>query len=207
MKLGKALLQSLLNPPTAAIVIGICIAVITPLRNVMFTEEEEDAGDAVLCAGPMNGTEAGAVSVGGGGGVEKAELAVVTNALARLGGAFLPSLLMNLGAALYQGPGGTEVSWVAIGGLMVIRLVALPVLGTLCVLGARSAGVWSSGGDPMFELVMLLQHAMPSALNLYTLAAMHGNNDKVIAAMLFWQYMVCIFTIPACVTVFLALVR
>lgn len=207
-RVGRLILQSLLNPPTVAIAIGVFVAVVTPLRNVFFTEEDDSDGGAVVCGGPGNETEAGAVVVEGTGGEgrDSAELEVITKALTRLGGAMVPSLLLNLGAALYNGPGGTGVPALAIGALMVIRLVALPVLGTLCVLGGRAARLWSVD-DPMFELVMLMQHAMPSALNLYTLAALHGNHDKVIATMLFWQYMLCVLTIPACVTVFLALVR
>lgn len=56
----------------------------------------------------------------------------------------------------------------------------------------------------MFTLVLSLQHAMPTAVNVHAVAAMHGNNEKVIAALLFWQYIACILTIPVCVLVCLS---
>lgn len=208
-ELASRLMQALVNPPTIALMVGVCIAVVTPLRNLLFTEEDvsggNGAGDGVGGTPLVNGT-VGAVEAGEAAGGNEAELEVVTDAVARMGAAMVPSLLINLGSALYQGPGGTDVSWRAIAVLVVIRLMALPVLGTLCVQGAKGAGIWSTD-DPLFELVLLLQHAMPSALNLYTLAAMHCNHDKVIAAMLFWQYMACVVTIPVCVASFLAIIR
>ena len=60
--------------------------------------------------------------------------------------------------------------------------------------------------DRMFMLVLLLQHAMPSALTMYTIAAVNQSRPDEVATMLFWQYMLSIVTIPACVAVFLVLI-
>lgn len=56
----------------------------------------------------------------------------------------------------------------------------------------------------MFTLVLTLQHAMPTAVNVHAVAAMHDNHEKVVAALLFWQYIACIVTIPICVSIYLS---
>jgi predicted permease len=53
----------------------------------------------------------------------------------------------------------------------------------------------------MFTLVLTLQHAMPTAVNVHSVAAMHSNHEKVVATLLFWQYIACIVTIPISVTI------
>jgi auxin efflux carrier family protein len=132
-------------------------------------------------------------------------LEVVTNALSRLGAAAIPCLMVTLGAALARGPGSAHVSARAVIALIAIRLLVLPTLGAAIVLSLRSMDLWSER-SPMFTLVLLLQHAMPSALNIHTVAALHGNHESAVASMLFWQYLACVLTIPACVLVFLSIV-
>jgi hypothetical protein len=44
--------------------------------------------------------------------------------------------------------------------------------------------------------MLLLQQAMPTVLNVHTMAAMHQKNEEVVAVLLFWQYIACIFMIP-----------
>lgn len=57
----------------------------------------------------------------------------------------------------------------------------------------------------MYTCVLLLQHSLPTALNMHVVATFHKNHDQEIATMLFWQYIACIFTLPFSIAVFLAL--
>jgi predicted permease len=57
----------------------------------------------------------------------------------------------------------------------------------------------------MFVLVMLLQNAVPTALNAHTLATLHGNREAEMGSLLFWEYLASIITVPAWLCLFLHL--
>ena len=44
---------------------------------------------------------------------------------------------------------------------------------------------------------MLIVYAMPTALNMNTLAMVHKNRDLEMSALLFYEYILSIFSIPA----------
>lgn len=46
-----------------------------------------------------------------------------------------------------------------------------------------------------------------AALNVQTLAALHGNREEEMAAMLYWQYLASCVTLPAALTFFLWLLH
>jgi hypothetical protein len=175
--------NGLLNVPTAAIAVGLVIACTPVLRRAFYGPDDPEEGASA--------------------NEEKGDLDVVTSALRRLGDAAIPCMMIGIGGALSKGPGNSQVPWKAIVALALIRLVVLPAAGGWAVLAAQSVGLWEDNGK-MFTLVLLLQQAMPTALNVHTMAAMHQNNEEVVAVLLFWQYIACIFTIPVCVLVFLS---
>lgn len=49
------------------------------------------------------------------------------------------------------------------------------------------AAGWLVAPDSMFLLVMLIQNAVPTALNVHTLATLHANREEEVGALLFWQ--------------------
>ena len=178
---------AVLNSPTIAVGIGLLVALVPPLNEAFFVQgEDSDAASASS---------------------KRPDLDVITQSLQRLGGAMIPSLLITLGASLSRGP-GAAVPRATLLSVCAIRVVFLPVLGSLCVFGLRAAGVFHEpeAGGRMFMFVLLLQHAMPSALNVYTIARVKRNEPEVVATMLFWQYIIAVLTIPLSLGVFLALV-
>jgi predicted permease len=78
---------------------------------------------------------------------------------------------------------------------MTLRLALLPAAGALCAFGLRAVGAFE---PPDKMLMLLLQHSMPSALNVYAMAAVTRCNADEVATMLFWQYLAAIVTIPTC---------
>lgn len=174
-------LSGLLNVPTVAIALGLLVACIPELRHLFY-----GSGDAEDATGDKEG-----------------DLDVVTRALRRLGGAAIPCMMIGIGGALSRGPGHTKVSWRAIVALAVIRLVILPAVGGWAVLKGQHHGLWADNGK-MFTLVLALQQAMPTALNVHTMASVHRNHEEVVATLLFWQYIACIVTIPVSVVIYLA---
>lgn len=63
------------------------------------------------------------------------------------------------------------------------------------VLGLRRAGAFVPP-NPLFTLVLLLGHSTPTAINVQTLATLHQNGEEAVSALLFWQYMGAIITLP-----------
>ena len=178
---GSFVNGAILNAPTIAVGIGVLVALVPALNRVFFVQGDDDAPSA-----------------------DRPPLDVITQSLKRLGAAMIPSLLLTLGASLSRGP-GAAVPWRMVFALCFLRLILLPVLGALCVFGLRAAGAFTPP-NRMFMLVLLLQHAMPTALNVYTLASVKDNYAPEVATISFWQYMCCMVTIPFSVAVFLALV-
>jgi predicted permease len=169
--------KTLINPPTVAVLIAMAVACTPPVRHALFSKPGDKEG--------------------------MPPLDVITQVLTQFGNAMIPALMLSLGGALARGP-GSNVPISLIVGVTVVRLILVPVLGALCVIGLRRWGVFEPP-DQMFMLVALLQHATPSALNVYTMAAVHENNADSVATILFWQYLASIPTTPVCVGVYLAL--
>jgi predicted permease len=182
---ASAVAPAVLNAPTIAVGIGLLVALVPALNHVFFAQgKDTDAASK-----------------------DRPPLDVITQSLKTIGGAMIPSLLLTLGASLSRGP-GAAVPVATLISVCVIRVVLLPVAGAGCVFGLRAAGVFHepAAGGRMYMFVLLLQHAMPSALNVYTLARVKKNHAEEVATMLFWQYIVSILTIPLSLGIFLSLV-
>jgi predicted permease len=175
--------NAILNAPTISIFVGLFVALVPPIQQAFFPAEGLDSSAATHNRPPLD---------------------VLTQAFSRLAGAMIPSLMITLGASLSRGP-GASVPVATVLSLVAIRLVLLPTIGTICVLGLKQWHVFHPP-DRMFMLVVLLMQAMPSALNVYTLAAVHNNHADEVASILFWQYLASIVTIPVSVAVFLMIV-
>jgi len=83
------------------------------------------------------------------------------------------------------------------------RITFWPYCGTggLIVVG----GLWLEiiqAPSQLFVFVLLLQHAVPTALNLQTVAAVHGSGEAEVSTLLFWQYMAAALFLPVWMTVF-----
>jgi len=102
-----------------------------------------------------------------------------------LGDMTVPSLLLVLGANLASGPGSAGVPAATIIAITIGRLVMLPVLGVVTVLGASRMG-WLASMDRTSVFVLLLMWAVPSALMIHSVSTMFQNKPDEVAAILFW---------------------
>ncbi|EIE27197.1 auxin efflux carrier [Coccomyxa subellipsoidea C-169] len=125
----------------------------------------------------------------------------VKDCLEVLAAPMIPCMMMVLGAVLYKGPGSASLAPRLIVGVAFVRLLLVPLLGTLLVLGLRRAGVLVPP-NALFTLVLLLGHSTPTAINVQTLATLHQNGEQEVSALLFWQYVGAIFTLPLLLTFF-----
>lgn len=54
----------------------------------------------------------------------------------------------------------------------------------------------------LFVFVILLQHAVPTAINMQTVAALHGSGEPEVSTLLFWQYAASAVLLPLWKTLF-----
>jgi hypothetical protein len=88
-----------------------------------------------------------------------------------------------------------------------VSLLLCPLVGAGLVWGLRAAVPPSSllRQDPVLALTLMVETAVPSALNLLTLAATQQQCPQAVANSLFHQYLAATATLTAAVPLFLAL--
>ncbi|CAI5981521.1 unnamed protein product [Closterium sp. NIES-65] len=128
-------------------------------------------------------------------------LRFLTDALAVLGQAMIPCILLVLGANLVKGPGASALPMRTTLAVVVTRLVVVPLLGIAIVLCADRVGLLPPG-DKMFRFVLLLQHAMPSSIQIGTACSLRGFGEQEVSAVLFFQHISAVFTMAVYLFVF-----
>lgn len=125
----------------------------------------------------------------------QAPLEVLTSAISILADACVPCMMVVLGSILAGGPGGANVPRNTILGVILGKLIIVPLLGMAVVVLFLKIG-WFSPPDPFYTLVILLNLGMPTALNMQTLSVLNAHCELEVSALLFWQYLCAIFTLP-----------
>ncbi|CAI5534054.1 unnamed protein product [Closterium sp. Naga37s-1] len=128
-------------------------------------------------------------------------LRFLTDALAVLGQAMIPCILLVLGANLVKGPGASALPIRTTLAVVVTRLLVVPLLGIAIVLSADRLGLLPPG-DKMFRFVLLLQHAMPSSIQIGTACSLRGFGEQEVSAVLFFQHISAVFTMAVYLFVF-----
>ena len=181
---------------------------------------------------------------------EHAPLEFVAHSLHTISGATVPVMSFILGAVLYRGPGKAKVPKRVLWGVILVRLVLVPVLGGLAVILAERAH-WFRPVDPLFMFTLvrrrcgfkkraegkgwgwerkreeeserkrkrkreknlnqkkssekkkklettqqLLQGIAPTAINMQAIATMFRFNEAEMAALIFWQHLAYLVTLP-----------
>jgi predicted permease len=111
--------------------------------------------------------------------------------------------MLMVGATLERGPGRGALPRATIAAIAAARLVLLPLLGVLAVLAARAAGALPATTPRLVILVMLLVNCVPTALNVSTLCTLHGNREAEMGAIIFYQYILSVVTVPLFLALFL----
>ena len=73
-----------------------------------------------------------------------------------------------------QGPPPCCLPALSIFAVAAVRLLVAPVLGVSIVIGAVHSGLVKPP-DSFFMFVLMLQHCMPTAINMHTVATLHQN--------------------------------
>ncbi|XP_008237904.1 PREDICTED: uncharacterized transporter YBR287W-like isoform X1 [Prunus mume] len=115
-----------------------------------------------------------------------APLRVVQDTASLLGDAAIPSLTLIIGGNLLAGSRGPGIQKSLVVGIIVVRYVALPLVGILVVKGALKFGLVHY--DPLYLFVLLLQFSLPPAMNIGIMAQLFGAGEKECSVIMLWAY-------------------
>lgn len=136
-----------------------------------------------------------------------APLGFVTDCLDRFASAMIPCMMLILGAVLHKGPGTGSLPPRVILGVLISRQLIVPALGTGMVLALQRLHIFSPPIDPLFFVVMLLTHTTPTAINMQTVSCLHNNGEQEMSVLLFYQYVMTIFTLPIFLAAYVQIVK
>ncbi|KAM0837390.1 hypothetical protein ACQ4PT_061692 [Festuca glaucescens] len=82
--------------------------------------------------------------------------------------------------------GAASVPWSVIAGVVAVRYILLPLLGTVLVKAAVRFGVIQP--DPLYQFILLLQYAVPPAMNIGTITQLFGVGESECSVIFVWVY-------------------
>ncbi|KAB5567992.1 hypothetical protein DKX38_001785 [Salix brachista] len=104
-----------------------------------------------------------------------APLRVIQDSASLLGDGAIPALNLIMGASLLKGLRGSGVQKSVIFGIIAARYIALPLIGIFIVRGALRFGFIPR--DPLYQFILLLQFAVPPAMNMGTITQLFGAGE------------------------------
>ncbi|XP_022744893.1 protein PIN-LIKES 3-like [Durio zibethinus] len=124
---------------------------------------------------------------------DSAPVHVIYSSIELIGEAGIPSITLIVGANLLKGLKGSGVGASLIVGIIVIRNILLPVCGIVVVKTANYLGVVDS--DSFYQFTLLLQYAIPPAMNIGTISQMLGTGESEFSVLMLWNYVVAAFSL------------
>ncbi|GMH27428.1 hypothetical protein Nepgr_029271 [Nepenthes gracilis] len=133
-----------------------------------------------------------------------APLSFMTDSLEILAGATVPAVMLILGGMLAEGPNDSTLGLRTTIGIIVARLMVLPLLGIGIVALADKLNIVVQG-DKMYLFVLLLQYTTPSAILLGAIASLRGYAVSEASALLFWQHVLALFSLSVYIVIYFKL--
>ncbi|CAM8950716.1 hypothetical protein QQ045_016936 [Rhodiola kirilowii] len=130
-----------------------------------------------------------------------APLSFITDSLVIMGGAMVPSVMLILGGMLSEGPNQSALGLRTTIGIIIARLLVLPVIGIGIVISANKLNLVLLN-DPMYNFVLLMQYTTPSAILLGAIARLRGYAVAEASALLFWQHVFALFSLSLYIVVY-----
>ncbi|GMH04341.1 hypothetical protein Nepgr_006180 [Nepenthes gracilis] len=135
---------------------------------------------------------------------EDAPLSFITDSLQIMAGAMVPSVMLILGGVLAEGPSKCKLGLRTTIGIIVVRLLVLPLIGIGVVLLADKLNLLVQGDD-LYRFVLLLQYTTPSAILLGAIASLRGYAVREASALLFWQHVFAVISISLYIVIYFRL--
>ncbi|KAK3410610.1 hypothetical protein EUGRSUZ_J02568 [Eucalyptus grandis] len=133
-----------------------------------------------------------------------APLRVIEDSASLLGDAAIPAVTLIMGGNLLRGLRGSGVQLSLIAGVVVIRYIVLPIVGIFIVKGALYFGLVHE--DPLYLFVLLLQYALPPAMNIGTMTQLFGAGESECSVVMLWTYALASIALTVWSTFFMWLV-
>ncbi|PKI68423.1 hypothetical protein CRG98_011220 [Punica granatum] len=133
-----------------------------------------------------------------------APLSFITDSFDILAGAMVPSAMLILGGMLAEGPNESKLGVRTTIGIIVARLLVLPLIG-IGVISLADRWNFLIAGDQLYKFVLLLQFTTPSAILLGAIGSLRGYAMSEASALLFWQHVFAVFSISLYIFIFLKL--
>ncbi|KAK4779861.1 hypothetical protein SAY87_015967 [Trapa incisa] len=130
-----------------------------------------------------------------------APLSFITDSLEILAGAMVPSVMLILGGMLSEGPSDSTLGLRTTVGVIIARLLVLPIVGIGVVSLADNLNILVAD-DPMCKFILLLQYTTPSAILLGAIASLRGYAVREASALLFWQHVCALFSLSLYIVVY-----
>ncbi|XP_057530241.1 protein PIN-LIKES 3-like [Amaranthus tricolor] len=134
----------------------------------------------------------------------EAPLRIIYSASEILGGATVPCVTLIVGANLLRGLRRSGISVLLVIGIMVVRYIALPLLGIVIVSAANRYGL--VGSNPLYQFVLMLQFALPPAMSIGTIAQLFEAGEGECSVVMLWTYAVSALALTLWSTFFMWLV-
>ncbi|CAK8540133.1 unnamed protein product [Lathyrus sativus] len=115
-----------------------------------------------------------------------APLSVIQDTLVLLGNGTIPCITLLLGGNLTQGLKSSSVKPLTLISIIVTRLFVLPFIGLFIVKAAANFGLLPV--DPLFQYTLVMQYAMPPAMNISTMAQLFDVGNEECSVILLWTY-------------------
>jgi len=134
----------------------------------------------------------------------EAPLRVLQDSVTLVGDGAVPAMTMIIGGNLLKGLRSSGMKMSSIIGVLVARYVLLPMSGVLIVRGAYKLDLVTS--EPLYQFVLLLQYAVPPAMNLGTITQLFGTGESECSLIMLWTYSLASIALTVWPTFFMWLV-
>ncbi|KAF2291664.1 hypothetical protein GH714_027994 [Hevea brasiliensis] len=133
-----------------------------------------------------------------------APLRAVEDSAFLLGDAAIPIVTLIVGGNLLSGLKGSGIRFTLIVGILAVRYIFLPLLGIITVKSAVRFGLVHS--DPLYQFILLLQFAVPPAMNIGTMTQLFGTGQSECSVIMLWAYALASVSLTLWSTIFLWMV-
>lgn len=135
---------------------------------------------------------------------DNAPLRVIDSSANLLGQATVPAMTLIVGANLFKGLKRSGIGLWLIVGILVVRYVALPILGIGIVKAAHHIGF--VGSDPLYQFVLMIQYSLPPAMAIGTITQLFEVGESECSVIMLWTYAVAAVSLTLWTTLFMWLV-
>jgi len=126
---------------------------------------------------------------------------VIQDSLQLMGDGTIPCITLILGGNLTQGLRKSGLKRAVIVAVLCVRFVLLPLIGIAVVRAAYGLGFLSR--DPLYRYVLMVQFAVPPAMNIGTMAQLFDVGQEECSVIFLWTYLVAAVALTAWSTVFM----